>query len=81
MPHTFELKNTFPLKSDIKNSCKTSYFDGKKKAEMAVQSTFKEKGFVLRPGFIYGTRVVPLPAFMGSIAGSTMSIPLGIVGR
>jgi hypothetical protein len=65
----------------IQNPYPRSYFDGKKKAEMAVQNTFKDKGYVLRPGMIYGTRVVPLPDFMASVAGPTMSIPLGFLGR
>lgn len=58
-----------------------SYFDGKKKAEDAVLNTFKGKGFVLRPGFIYGTRMVPLPGFLGPILGANLSLPLGFVGR
>lgn len=57
------------------------YFDGKRKAEEAVQETFKEKGYVLRPGFIYGTRAIPLPPFMNSVVGPTLSLPLGIFGR
>ena len=58
-----------------------SYFDGKKKAEDAVLDTFKEKGFVLRPGFIYGTRMVPLPGFLNPVLGANLSLPLGIFGR
>ena len=59
----------------------SSYFDGKKLAEDTTLENFKQNAYVLRPGFIYGTRVVPLPAFLGPILGPTLSLPLGIVGR
>lgn len=58
-----------------------SYFEGKRKAEEAVCSEFKEKGVVLRPGFIYGTRAIPLPDFLRPVVGQTLSLPLGIFGR
>ena len=34
------------------------YFNGKKRAEEGVKSNFGDNGYILRPGFIYGTRYV-----------------------
>lgn len=67
--------------SKILPLCYISYFEGKRKAEEAVCSEFKEKGVVLRPGFIYGTRAIPLPDFLRTVVGPTLSLPLGIFGR
>lgn len=51
-------------------------------AEEAVVDTFKEKGYVLRPGFIYGTRQIPRPDFLGPVFKEpVLSLPLGLVGR
>jgi nucleoside-diphosphate-sugar epimerase len=50
------------------------YFNGKRRAEKAVMDTFTRDGTVLRPGFIYGTRQVPM-------SSSNLSIPLGLLGR
>lgn len=45
---------------------------GKRRAEDAVLSTFPTSGAVLRPGFIYGDRLVPE---LG------VTVPLGVVGE
>jgi len=45
---------------------------GKRRAEDAVLSAFPTSGAVLRPGFIYGDRVVP---------ELVVTVPLGVVGE
>lgn len=45
------------------------YYEGKQDAERALLDLFPEGGVALRPGFIYGTRMV------GSVP-----LPLGLVG-
>eukprot|EP00238_Polyblepharides_amylifera_P008831 CAMPEP_0196579260 /NCGR_PEP_ID=MMETSP1081-20130531/19813_1 /TAXON_ID=36882 /ORGANISM="Pyramimonas amylifera, Strain CCMP720" /LENGTH=263 /DNA_ID=CAMNT_0041898777 /DNA_START=266 /DNA_END=1057 /DNA_ORIENTATION=- len=50
----------------------SGYFSGKKRAETAVLSSFPTSGTVLRPGFIYGERLVPK---LG------VKIPLSVVGE
>ena len=50
----------------------SGYFSGKKRAEEAVMRCFPQTGTVLRPGFIYGDRVVPE---LG------ITVPLGLVGE
>ena len=60
------------------------YFEGKKKAEDSVVDVFKGNGYVLRPGFIYGNRVVPLPDFLVAYTGptcTTFTVPLLGIGR
>lgn len=47
------------------------YFNGKRRAEARVLSSFPGSGVVLRPGFIYGKRRV----------GKDLEIPLDAVGR
>lgn len=48
----------------------TGYYAGKKDAERALFEHYPEGGVALRPGFIYGTRVL----------ASGTQIPLGIIG-
>uniref|UniRef100_A0A7S0MZM9 NAD(P)-binding domain-containing protein n=1 Tax=Pyramimonas obovata TaxID=1411642 RepID=A0A7S0MZM9_9CHLO len=50
----------------------SGYFSGKKRAEDAVLLQFPEGGAVLRPGFIYGSRLVPQ---LG------VTVPLNLVGE
>jgi len=49
------------------------YFEGKRQAEAVVLKQFSQPGHgvVLRPSFVYGTRQV----------GTSLSIPLGLLGR
>jgi len=49
------------------------YFEGKRAAEKELLEQFGElgKGTVLRPGFIYGTRILP---------GGSAKLPLGLLG-
>ena len=58
-----------------------SYFNGKRRAEQALLDAYPDTGVVLRPGFIYGTREVPLPAALQSIAGADLKIPLWLLGK
>jgi nucleoside-diphosphate-sugar epimerase len=58
-----------------------SYFQGKKRAEEAVLAAFNNRGFILRPGFIYGIRDVPLPKMPFTASDSTLSVPLNLLGR
>ena len=58
-----------------------SYFNGKRRAEQALLDAFPETGVVLRPGFIYGTRDVPLPIALHSITGPELKIPLWLIGK
>ena len=58
-----------------------SYFNGKRRAEQALLDAFPETGVVLRPGFIYGTRDVPLPTAIHSITGPELKIPLWLIGK
>lgn len=57
------------------------YFEGKRRAERALLDAFPAvgAGIVLRPGFMYGARSVPLP--FGGVTGSglanSVDIPLG----
>ncbi|KAH8613610.1 putative NAD dependent epimerase dehydratase family NAD(P)H binding [Trypanosoma vivax] len=50
------------------------YLLGKKIAERAVLENLGARGVVLRPGFVYGSRYVPL-------GGSGISIPLWLLGK
>lgn len=50
----------------------SGYFSGKKRAEDAVLLQYPEGGAVLRPGFIYGSRLVPQ---LG------VAVPLNLVGE
>lgn len=54
------------------------YFNGKRRAEKALLETYPQTGYVLRPGFIHGTRNVPLPS--NPIAKS-LDIPLWVLGK
>jgi hypothetical protein len=57
---------------------------GKRKAEKEVQDVYKGNGFVLRPGFIHGTRSLPLPdPIIGGIRnpiGNNIKLPLWAAG-
>jgi len=48
------------------------YFNGKRRAEEYILSTFPNSSTILRPSFVYGTR---------SAAGGKLKIPLGFIGR
>lgn len=56
------------------------YFHGKRIGEKAVLDNLAEKGVVLRPGMIYGTRRVFIASATNPNAVSTLSIPLSWVG-
>lgn len=58
------------------------YFHGKRRAEQALLDAFPAvgAGLVLRPGFIYGTRVVPLPAGV-PMPTNKLHLPLGLLGK
>lgn len=47
------------------------YFNGKKRAEQAIQDAYPDNSFILKPGFIYGSRHV----------SGTTTIPLGLIGK
>ena len=59
------------------------YFRGKRKAENALQQAYGENGASLRPGFIYGTRIVPVPTIFGfkNPLFDNIRIPLWVLGR
>eukprot|EP01038_Epipyxis_sp_PR26KG_P015934 gene15934-21622_t len=57
------------------------YFNGKRRAEVAVLDAYPSTGIVLRPGFIYGTRDVPLPLPIPFIPSKHIGIPLWLIGR
>jgi hypothetical protein len=42
---------------------------------------FKDNAVVIRPGFIHGTRKVPLPKAIGNIFGEEVDIPLWVFGK
>lgn len=50
------------------------YFNGKKRTEEAIIEHYGGNGSILRPGFIFGTRQVP-------IGSATLNLPLWILGR
>ena len=56
------------------------YFHGKRIGEKAVLENLGEKGVVLRPGIIYGTRHLFFTSATNPDAVSTVSIPLSWVG-
>lgn len=60
------VENTLP------NFVLSGYFNGKRRAEQALLDAYPDSGTVLRPSFVYGCRDVP---------GSSISIPLGPVGK
>jgi len=47
------------------------YFEGKQRAENAIQDAYPDNGFILKPGFIYGSRYI----------SETSAIPLYLVGK
>lgn len=51
------------------------YFDGKRRTEQALLEAFPHTGVVLRPGFIHGTRQVPLGG------DKTLALPLWLLGK
>ncbi|CBZ24887.1 conserved hypothetical protein [Leishmania mexicana MHOM/GT/2001/U1103] len=56
------------------------YFHGKRIGEKAVLENLGNKGVVLRPSFIYGTRHVLVTSAVNPDAVSTLSLPLGWIG-
>ncbi|KPI84050.1 hypothetical protein ABL78_6895 [Leptomonas seymouri] len=56
------------------------YFHGKRIGEKAVLNNLGERGVVLRPSMIYGTRHILLHAPASPEAVTTLSIPLGWIG-
>jgi nucleoside-diphosphate-sugar epimerase len=64
------------LENNLPDFILTGYFKGKRMAEQELLHCYPEvgSGVVLRPGFIYGTRVVPSP-------GGDISLPLGLLGK
>lgn len=60
-----------------------SYFNGKRRAEQALLDAYPDSGIVLRPGFIYGTRELPVevPAILKPIVGSKLALPLWLLGQ
>lgn len=59
------------VESNLPSVVLKGYFEGKRMAEEAVLDGFGEHGFVLRPGFIYGTRNL----------GGGIHLPLGLIGK
>ena len=61
------------------------YFHGKKRAEQAILDAYQNQAWVLRPGFMYGTRDVPFnlrpPSSSTETSGGVLSIPLWLLGR
>ncbi|KAG5509688.1 hypothetical protein GH5_05546 [Leishmania sp. Ghana 2012 LV757] len=57
------------------------YFHGKRIGEKAVLENLGSTGVVLRPSFIYGTRHVLVTSAANPDAVSTLSLPLGWIGR
>ncbi|EPY30687.1 hypothetical protein STCU_03943 [Strigomonas culicis] len=55
------------------------YFQGKRIGEEAVLKNLGDRGLVLRPGFIYGTRFVGLTTATGT--GAVLALPLWLVGK
>lgn len=51
------------------------YFNGKRRAEKALMDTFQQNATVMRPGFIYGTRQVPVSS------STSIGIPLWALGK
>jgi uncharacterized protein YbjT (DUF2867 family) len=61
------------------------YFNGKRRTENALIDAFPMTGVVLRPGFIYGTRNIPLPSHLFFGLQNTfmdhISLPLWLLGK
>jgi len=60
------------------------YFHGKRRTEEALIDAYPETGVILRPGFIHGTRDVPLPPKVLGVTnplGDKLSLPLWAVGK
>lgn len=60
------------------------YFHGKRRTEEALIDAFPQTGVILRPGFIHGTRDVPLPSKVFGTSnplGDKLSLPLWAVGK
>jgi nucleoside-diphosphate-sugar epimerase len=64
------------VENNLPPSILRGYFNGKKRAEQAIEDAFPENSFILKPGFIYGSRYVPSPSGKG-----TMTIPLHLLGK
>ena len=69
------------IRNILLTTAEISYFNGKRRAEQALLDAYPDKGVVLRPGFIYGTRAVPLPAAVQPITGPELKIPLWLLGK
>ena len=59
------------IQTDLPSFVLRGYFEGKRRSEEAVIDAFGERGAVLRPSFVFGSR---------SIGGGVV-LPLGVVGR
>ncbi|KAK3264491.1 hypothetical protein CYMTET_26773 [Cymbomonas tetramitiformis] len=67
----FVAVHDYNIPAEFKNQI--GYFDGKQRAEESVFSMYPEGGVVLKPGFIYGDRVVP--------ELNNVTLPLGLAGE
>lgn len=63
------------VESNLPDFVLPGYFRGKRRAEAALHEKFGDNGIVLRPGFIHGTRTVPVPAV------GDLHLPLWVVGK
>lgn len=54
----------------------SGYFNGKRRAEAELHRVYGSHGYVLRPSFVYGTRVVTIPKI-----NVPVSLPLGWIGK
>lgn len=70
VPRFFFISATIPDLPGL-SSVLGGYIEGKKEAEEALFKSFPTGGVALRPGFIYGSRVV----------SSSLTLPLGLVGK
>ena len=59
------------IQTDLPSFILRGYFEGKRLSEEAVVDAYGERGTVLRPSFVFGSRSI----------GGGMTLPLGIIGR
>ncbi|EPY24599.1 hypothetical protein AGDE_02112 [Angomonas deanei] len=57
------------------------YFHGKQGAEEGITKNLKHRGFILRPGFIYGTRYQSVPSLTTTGGGAALAMPLWMIGK
>jgi len=57
--------------NNLPNFILKGYFQGKQRAEHAIQDAYPDNGFILKPGFIYGNRYI----------SETTAIPLHLIGK